>query len=427
MIKELARAGGTYLIVSTKDDCSDEALNRRRAAIAKCLTEHAVDRNVLFDFYDSRRIADWVEQHPSIVTWLRSKIGKPLTGWRPYGPWAYREHDLDSRYLIDDRVRVFIPNSEKGITASAAISHLRTALSQPGISVRIVGLSGVGKTRLVQALFDERVNVEMLALPVDDVIYVDVADGPNPKPQDLLNSLFEKKAGSVVVVDNCPPHAHNQLTEIIKKPDCLLRLITVEYDIRDDLPEETLCYRLEGASLETVEQLVKLRYLELSNADATRIAEFSDGNARVAFALASTVENGGELSRLQDRDLFERLFLQKNDPDQELLRCAEAASLVYSFDGDDLTTSGEMVKLAAFAEVSVLKFSRNLAELQRRGMLPARGKWRAILPQAIANGLATRMSENVPEQFLYSALFEGGCERLARSFTRRLGDLRLSR
>lgn len=421
-IEDLGKTDGAYIIVSTRDDCSDIELNNRRQAIKKCFDDHSIGSNVEYDFYDSRRIADWVEQHPSISMWLRQKIDQPLDGWRPYGPWAYGEEDAGAEYLIDDRVRVYVPGGEEGIEIVQAIGQIRKEL-QNSVSIRIVGLSGVGKTRLVQALFDDRIDAGVASPSPDDVIYVDLADGATPQPKELLHQLLQQGLALIVVVDNCGPETHRQLTEIVSKTKCLLKLITVEYDIRDDLPEETHCYRLEGSSPEIIQQLLKARYKRLSNTDAERIADFSDGNARVAFALASTSEMGGELSRLQDRELFERLFLQKNDPDQELLRCAEAASLVYSFDSEDISGEGEIAILAGFAEVTPLTFVRHIGEMKRRGLLQERGKWKAVLPHAIANGLASSALESLPGDLLYSTLIEDASDRLARSFTRRLGFL----
>ena len=421
-IMELKEKGGAYIIVSTKDDDADSSLHPRRDSVRQCLRDHEIETAVISDFYDSRRIADWVEQHPLIATWLRYKMGCPLVGWRPYGPWAYRENDPDAEYFMDDRARIFMPNTQEGVSITDAISRLRQELERR-VSIRLVGLSGVGKTRLVQALFDARVCPESPAPSPENVIYVDLADEPKPQPQNMLEHLQDRRSDSIIVVDNCGPDAHERLTGIVMREGCRLRLITIEYDIRDDLPENTRCYRLEGSSLEMIAKLMKSKYRNLSENDADRIAEFSDGNARVAFALASTVETGGELSHLRNQELFERLFRQKKDPNEELLRCAEAASLLYSFDGSDLSPDGEIARLAAFCETTPLTFSRNMAELKRRGLLQERGRWRAVLPHAIANALAMRMLQSVPWEFLYDSLVEQGGERVARSFTRRLGFL----
>ncbi|HPY40331.1 MAG TPA: hypothetical protein PLM98_07425, partial [Thiolinea sp.] len=423
VIANLKAVSGAYIIVSTKDYITDKPLQKRIETMRECLKKHNLEKFVLVDFYDSRRIADWVENHPSIAAWLRDKVGKPLKAWKPYGAWAYREEDSASEYFIDDKARVFIPHSNSDcVDISQAIAQLRSELKQP-VSIRLVGLSGVGKTRLVQALFDPKVYSEFVCPPAENAIYTDLANDPNPIPQDMLESLQAQNADSIVIVDNCGSETHASLTNIIVRKTNRLRLITIEYDIRDDLPESTSCYRLESASPEVIKKLLRKRYELLYSTDLERIVEFSDGNARVALAVADTAERGGELAQLRDAALFTRLFHQKYQENDELLRCAQAASLLYSFDGENLAADGELALLASLAEVSIQTFSRNLAELKRRGLLQQRGQWRALLPHALANNLAKQMLESLPSDLFSNNLIDGASERVARSFTRRLSFL----
>ena len=71
------------------------------------------------------------------------------------------------------------------------LEKLRSALSTPGISVRLTGLSGVGKTRLVQAMFDERVGKQ--ALNRNQAFYTDMSDGPDPDPRTFAEQLIADK------------------------------------------------------------------------------------------------------------------------------------------------------------------------------------------------------------------------------------------
>ena len=96
--------------------------------------------------------------------------------------------------------------------------------------------------------------------------------------------------------------------------------------------------------------------------------------------LSRLLATKGELARLRDSELFHRLFHQKNVESSELLNCAEVASLLYSFDGQDTSHSSEISILAGLAEVSEVAFLRNVVQLQRRGLVQQRGKWRAVLP-----------------------------------------------
>jgi hypothetical protein len=425
-IADLAGNGGAYIIASTRDNLSDSSLADRKAAMTSCLSSFGLAGKIEVDFFDCRRIADWVEQHPAMAIWVKVASGKPLAGWRPYGPWAYQEHDTNAEYLIDDRVKVFVPDAEEGCDVLTAIRRLRMDLSK-NVSLRMVGLSGVGKTRLIQALFDKRLCPDQPALDSNNVIYADLSDPVTPQPSVMIDALVGSGGDCVVVVDNCGPDVHQRLTEIAKRPESKIRLVTVEYDIRDDLPEGTVCYRLDGSSDEIIRALLQRKNNFLSQNDIDKIVEFSDGNARVAFALASTTQMRGELARLRDSELFQRLFHQKNVVSDELLKCAEAASLLYSFDGEDISPTSEVGILAKLAEVSEASFQRNVVQLQRRGLVQQRGKWRAVLPHAISNRLAANAMEVCNTELLTRLLIDNASDRVATSFSRRLGYLHESR
>jgi hypothetical protein len=421
-LSELSSEGGAYVIVSSRDDCAEKALKDRIAAIKKTLKTHGFGDTVLADFYCTRRLADWVEKFPAIVNWVREAIGDPIQGWKPYGPWAYDEHDVNAEYVADDRVRAFVPGERDGKTIEEAIGTLRRNLDAPSVS-RIVGLSGVGKTRFVQAVFDPRVFPSQSIPASENVIYCDFSDEIDPLPRSMVETLLLKKANCTIVVDNCSPAEHERLSQLVRSPECQLKLITVEYDIKEDSHEGTSVYRLEGSSKNTILELLRRKYPSLSSADASRIADYSDGNGRVAFALAATSTNSGDLAQLKNAELFKRLFHQSHTENDDLLRSAEAASLLYSFNGVENAEASELALLSSFADSPIKAFIRHMVELQRRGLLQARGEWRAILPHAIANSLAVRALENGNLDEIKRHFFLDASERVARSFSRRLSFL----
>ncbi|MEK7391237.1 MAG: hypothetical protein AAB214_01610, partial [Fibrobacterota bacterium] len=82
--------------------------------------------------------------------------------------------------------------------------------------------------------------------------------------------------------------------------------------------------------------------------------------------------------------------------------------------------------LAGLAGLEPGVFFKNVKELKRRELLQQRSVWVAILPHAIANGLAEDALEFIPRHRILDAFLAEGRERLLRSFARRLGYLNKS-
>jgi hypothetical protein len=424
VIAELAEASGAYIIVSAAGSTADSALKSRRDAMAEALKGTPYVDKLSLDFYDRNRVATWVRGHAGLIPWVRSKIGKAIPGWRAYGSWSYRPEGADADYLLDAaaRIRTGDKDEGRGIPATDGINKIRDVLRVPGHAVRLVGLSGVGKTRLVEALFEPAVGVN--ALDPSLAVYADIADSPNPQPGLLASDLVADGMRAIIVIDNCPPSIHRQVADIARSAATTISVITVEYDIREDQPEGTDVFSLDTSSPELIEQLIGKRYADLSQIDRKTIAESSGGNARVALALAGTVAKNETVAGLSDAELFRRLFDQRNDPDAGLLSIAQVCSLVYSFEGEKLDgDDAELTVLGGLVGKSPEDVFAAAAELKQRHLLQARGPWRAVLPHAIANRLAATALERIPRQKLLTTLVENATPRLLLSFSRRLGYL----
>lgn len=423
-VVELGEAGGAYIIVSSKGTVSDKFLRKRRNAMAKAIADVPTVSGLRLDFYDRRRLATWVNQHPGLIPWIRSRVGIPLSGWRPYEDWSSSPGAIDEKYLIDDHVRIVGASFKEtdGLKAVAGIEKLREILAQPKGSVRLVGLSGVGKTRLVQALFDETVGSNALSPRL--AVYTDLADSPNPIPLELLGHLQNFEQRCVLIVDNCGVDLHRKLTARMRNAQGNVSVITIEYDISDDEPENTDTFKLEPASNEMIEKIIERRYPNLTVPEIRTIASFSEGNSRIALALSDTAQYGESLANLQNSILIKRLFHQNHQKDPALLRAAKACALVYSFDGETLDgAESEFSRLAALAGQTVSEFHGHVAELHRRQLVQKRSKWRALLPHALAHKLAKEALQDFPPDQVQKYLVENVPTRFLKSFSRRLGCL----
>ncbi len=423
MISGQATKGGSYIIVSLDEDCSPSMLAERVKAMHEAVRHDPSHPTLHLAFYDRAKLAQWVRQHPTVMLWVNRILGRGYSGWQPYGAWSRPPKGAEDTLVTASGITISLP-SENGhpLSIKDAIEPIRQLIRLTRKAVRITGLSGVGKTRIVQALFDESVGANALDRTL--AVYADTGDDPIPSAAAMLERLIAEQCSAIMVLDNCPSELHASLAARVTSVGSKIKLITVEYDIREDKPQTTEVIHIQAVGPEVAEILLLRRFPGIGQLNARRIAQYADGNARVSLAIAERVEEGESLAVLSDAQLFNRLFEQRHEPDEGLREQAELLSLVYSFSINfSETGDSELASLGTLAGYSHNQLFRTLKKLTDRHILQARSHWRAILPHAIANRLAASALETFPVAFLRSSFEVPGRERLLTSFAHRLGLL----
>lgn len=423
IISEQARKQGSYIIVSLGDDCSPSGKADRLKAMRDVVKDNPNKSNLHLDFYDRSKLIQWLRQHPSVMLWVKGKLGQGYSGWQPYGAWSNPPQGVTDTLISAPGVTITLPSGKgQKLKIEEAINPMRALIRSTNKVVRITGLSGVGKTRIVQALFDETVGTDALDRTV--AIYVDTGAEPVPSATAMLDKLIAEGRRAIMILDNCPSELHASLASKVSAAGKEVSLITIEYDIKDDKPQTTEVIHIETDGPEVAEQLLIRRYPSIGQNNARRIAEFADGNARVALAIAERGEEGESLALLSDAQLFNRLFEQRNHPDSELREQAEVLSLVYSFSvPSPSVNSNELEILGTLSGYSQAQLFRAVTKLMSRHVVQKRAHWRAILPHAIANNLAASALDSIPVDQLRAVFEAPERERLLLSFAHRLGLL----
>ncbi|QOD12717.1 hypothetical protein IEE84_12865 [Psychrobacter sp. 28M-43] len=344
-------------------------------------------------------------------------------GWDRFKDWSSTQANVDSLYFTDNDIKVVLPNQKREDASHVinGINAIRNELKQPKTSVRLVGLSGVGKTRLAQALFDDRIGKN--PLDVREVWYCDYGESPSPLPLHFIEDLKQKNKKFIVIVDNCGRDQHEILTKSITNDNSQISLLTIEYDISDDLPEKTSVFKLEPNSPTLVQKVIERHYPKINSPIPHDIAQLTGGNYRLALAIASTVNKVDNIAILNDKQLFERLFYQNGQINEENYKIAQVFSLVFSFNIKDLSEpNSELQILSDIAEVSPRTAKQVIEQLKAKDVVQQRGDFRAILPHVLANHLSKQALQWIDDDELHD-IFVKMPSRLQRSMIKRLSYL----
>ena len=74
-IRDLIQVNGAYIIISSSGSTTATALKSRVGAMTEAVADEANHKSLQLEFFDRGRVATWVRSHPSLILWVRNKIG----------------------------------------------------------------------------------------------------------------------------------------------------------------------------------------------------------------------------------------------------------------------------------------------------------------------------------------------------------------
>lgn len=184
------------------------------------------------DIYDANKIADWVSQHPAIALWLNEKqSGLSLKGFQTVETWG-RKAEIISISQVEDKGSRFFLGDESKVNNSLIFSKVKERiadfLTDSQKSIRVIGSSGVGKTRFVYEVVRDETTIAKIVLTTS-TIYCDFRDIGSQIFQ-IAQSISESKNSTLMIVDECPRDTAVKICEIVTGERSNLKVITIGND-----------------------------------------------------------------------------------------------------------------------------------------------------------------------------------------------------
>lgn len=384
-VQETVSAAGAYILFYGQS-CSDVKMDRRvsviKETIAACASQTEADA-VDIRVYGSEKIAAWTNEYAGAVAFVLRQLNRETPAFcQPWNEWK-DEWSGDFEVLRE----FYLPGSR-----AANLTQLRNNLSVPRTVSRLVGLSGLGKSRLALEVMrpphEASTDPQQQTLS-DSCIYVSDGAALEGEVVNTVRQMARSGMRGVLVVDECPLVLHDNLARIVASPASHLSILTLDFDPTGD-PKSRTCkvFKLEPLTPKEIEELVKASRPDLSD-HAAQIAGISQGHPRMVDLLLKAIDSGDErLWNLGRDDIFAKMVIRRSPRGESLLEVARALAVL-----EHLGVTGDAeYQLGVFQEQ--LYRSQHPAlplikELECAGVVYRRGDYVRITPLPLAVWLAS--------------------------------------
>ena len=381
MVQSVLKGSGHYIVLST-NSYTRQQIEAREISIREALRGTGLEiDDTQVKFRDAGILADWINTHPAVTTWLLEKTMPGLLG--PFQSWSHWagcfEHDA-SPWVDDERLgelRRFLRD--------------RVAIGQPRSMARIVGLTGIGKSRLILEALRSTVTEDAEQSFLSDLVLYAVEGEINPQ---ALSTTFRKLADSgaraIVVVDQCAPETRQMLTSMFMRETSQLSLVTIEDEVPSGTSDDST-HLVPKAPPVVIETLVGRVAPGLQSSDQRRLVRFAQGLPGIAIRVAQAWTASTPLAHATEDNLVDAYVLGGGSPEPALLLKSAALLATFGMIGIEPEADAQLENIASLGRnLSPDDLHAGLVRLTERGIARQRGRYVSIEPGPITMRLTER-------------------------------------
>ncbi|HZY39991.1 MAG TPA: hypothetical protein VFE53_25230 [Mucilaginibacter sp.] len=312
----------------------------------------------------------------------------------------------------------YVPKDQRFIANGKIEEIYRTikqAVKDGNQIIRVLGLSGLGKTRIIFELFRPLDDEESKKLS-GRALYLDCNENSEINLAARIEEILQSKNEHLIILDNCQPEICRTMKTRIAQHSAKVSLITI-----DNNPEEQEQNFITGVKYITigkddlrdvVDEIIKTDFSDLPAESVEKIREFSQGIPLMAVLLGESAKKGERfIGKLDDKDLLDKLLGEfgKEKEHKNLLRTS-ALFNVFGYENDlepqfrFLATNQNLTVTNNQPLVSEKLFREVIEHYKARQIFEPKGRLLGMRPFPLAMYLAEEWLDQCTDERLHNVI-----------------------
>lgn len=408
-VENVLSAGGTYILFYYKglnDWLIKSRINKFKEALREAGKAYADTADI--QIYDANKIAAWANKFIAVKIQICTMLGRPMPGVLTWEEWEKYDDFLtpyETSQLLDEKIR-----------------ELRNYFTGVKKIARIIGLSGLGKTRLALETFrpptDIRNDMEQ-QIRSNQTIYLDANSIEDIVP--LIIQWRNNNLTGIIVVDNCDLRLHQALEREIRHSNSQFSLLSLDFSLKKDGSSYPLI-ELEQIPDSVISNIIKHSYPALPETDVNRIVQFAQGFPQIAVLLAKArLQDAVDIGNLQNDELVDKLLWGHSSPDSDKKEAISACS-IFEYVGFEKELAEQRYFVADnICTMDRENFYRYIKEFIDMGIVDHRQRYIRVVPKPLAVRLAAdwwrscspEKSKKLITEPMPTGMLEALCDQLA--------------
>jgi hypothetical protein len=424
MIQELVENNGCYVLFINKN-INVKFKNARIFQFRRAIKDAGFDNHdtIKIEIYDTNSIKDWVNENIGPVTLVQEFNGITRPGFRVWAQWEETFEGAKTPYKRNDIINQHIQDIYDSLKQNKPI--------------RIIGHSGLGKTRLALEAFRENIDNLNAEILQKQLVYFKI--GINGSLQDLHNYIQNhKNQEGIMVVDSCDEEAHKVLSGLVNS---MGKFHLISIDIASTTDEENYFKLDRNNQRDIVNGIIDEKLSEShSQNDRDYLNNICEGYPWMAVKFCDSIQKKGiaDLSSNLPNDFIKRLLFNRNNEEKIEYNVIKACAVFSTFgflddklqlilnkeEKESLKKQMNFIRTNIYdGNISESDFYQICQKYKGEDIIERRGSQYIIKPTILAINLASDWLLNTPRDKIISILEALKGDVLITKFVERLRDL----